>query len=369
MNLNIKAAIAVAIILLAVSLQSLKAQSGPWARYNGKMKGEALVRDSDGGYLKEVQSIVEGGGDVNWQLESGFSPLMAAAGGGHLEIVKFLIEKGADPNLKDSNGRTALDRAQLAGANDVVRYLRSLATQPVSAQKTDNQTVVIQPATAPAPAEMPATPPPVANNGTATPPAVAVIPAGKWPVFGTYKVGDRVKFFAGSWKSGTIVEVGVPGDNTGKLAAPKERRYLIGREGAANWNDWTDWGNVTGLTREPFWTSFFNGEWRLGETMAANTRVEGGYQRDEYTFHKASEALQVKSDNSYSWKTIGGKVINGTWRPAEDGAGIILINAYQGINWTLRNETNSTEENIRGLQTSRLTADGKMSIKAQRPIQ
>jgi hypothetical protein len=75
---------------------------------------------------------------------------------------------------------------------------------------------------------------------------------------------------------------------------------------------------------------------------------------------------ESETHNTYSWETIGGKVISGTWRPAEDG---VLLKAFQGIDWTLRNETNSAEENIRGLQTSRLTAEGKMSVKAQRPIQ
>jgi hypothetical protein len=36
MNFKIRAADAVAIILLAISPESLKAQTGPWAKYNGK---------------------------------------------------------------------------------------------------------------------------------------------------------------------------------------------------------------------------------------------------------------------------------------------------------------------------------------------
>src|SRR4051794_12100420 len=93
-------------------LDTANAQTGPWAKYDPKMKGEALIREADGGYLKEVQSIVEGGGDVNWQMEgSGLSPLMAASSGGHVEVVKFLLNTGADANRKDASGRTALQRA------------------------------------------------------------------------------------------------------------------------------------------------------------------------------------------------------------------------------------------------------------------
>lgn len=332
--------------------------AGPWAKYNGKMKGEALIRDSDGGYLKEVQSIVEGGGDVNWQMQgSGTTPLMAAAGGGHLDIVKFLIAKGADPKLKDINGRSALERAELAGANDVVRFLKSLGPNAAAPLKNE---AAIAPEAKLAPANNPAADTRPVNKGTAG--------SKSWAPFGSYKVGDQVKFFAGGWKTGTILETGPAGDYAVKSALPKERKYLIAREGAANWNDWTDWGNVTGLTREDYWTAFFTGDWRLGETMAVNTKTEGAYQRDEYSFHSASEALTVNGNGTYKWKTIDGKVINGSWRAADDGAGIVLLKAFQGINWTVRNETNSTEENIRGLQTARLTADGKMSIKAQRPV-
>src|SRR5690349_1342363 len=115
-----------ALALLLLIRDPLAAQSGPWARYDAKMKGEALVRDSDGGYLDEVKSIVEGGGDVNWRLEpSGLTPLMAAATAGHVEVVRFLLAKGARPEAKDARGMTALDRAARDGHKDVVALLRA----------------------------------------------------------------------------------------------------------------------------------------------------------------------------------------------------------------------------------------------------
>ncbi|NUR32729.1 MAG: ankyrin repeat domain-containing protein, partial [Gemmatimonadaceae bacterium] len=119
------ACIAASLVLLCPL--NLRAQSGPWAHSSPQLKGEALVRDADGGDLREMRLIVQGGGDVNWQLSpTGLTPLMAAASADHLEVVQFLIEHGADPSMRDSNGFPALERAQRYGANDVVRYLERL---------------------------------------------------------------------------------------------------------------------------------------------------------------------------------------------------------------------------------------------------
>lgn len=359
MNMRYRYVLLISCFLILVN--SLKAQTGPWAKYDNKMKGEALIRESDAGYLKEVQSIVAGGGDVNWQMQpSGLTALMAAASAGHIEVVKFLIKSGANANLKDANGRTALDRAKQKGATDIVTLLNPVTNSPA-------------PVIPPKKQQLPPIPKPVDTNTTKiTPPVVKPVKnnllKNSWAPFGTYTVGTKVLFFNGSWHTGTVIEIGTAGDYTRKNAVPGERKYLIAREGAPNWNEWTDWGRVTGLTRENFWTDYFLGEWKLGETMAVNTRTDGSYQRDEYSFHGAAEALQVNINHTFKWKTIDRKTITGTWKPAVDGAGIILLKAYQGQDWTLRNETNSVEENIRRLQGARLTATGKMSITAKRPL-
>ncbi|MDB5202979.1 MAG: Ankyrin repeat-containing protein [Ferruginibacter sp.] len=334
------------------------AQTGPWAKYDAKMKGEALIRESDGGYLKEIKSIVEGGGDVNWQMEgTGLTPLMAASSGGHTEVVRFLLAQGAKPELQDAYGRTAYDRAKLAKATTVMAVLTPLTKNPI-----------------PPPKKLPPVNPPVKPPVIPTPSPVLVslknAPKVKlpWAPFGSFKAGDKVAFFNGSWHTGTVLEVGAPGDYKVKNVAAGERKYLIAREGAPNWNDWTNWGSVTGIVREKYWTDFFLGDWCLGETMAVNTHTDGNYERDEYSFHGATEALQVNADNSYKWKTIDKKIITGKWIAATDGAGIILLKAYRGKDWTLRNETNAAEENIRGLQSARLTTDGVMSVTAKRGL-
>jgi ankyrin repeat protein len=93
--------------MITLCTLAVQAQTGPWARYDSKMKGEALISKADGGYLDEIKSIVEGGGDVNWQTHMGLTPLIAAVLAGKTEVVQYLLAQGADVSLRDQNGKSA----------------------------------------------------------------------------------------------------------------------------------------------------------------------------------------------------------------------------------------------------------------------
>ena len=359
------------VMVMLFGAATAQAQSGPWAKYDAKMKGDALLREASGGNLVEVQSIVQGGADVNWrQPDGGMTALMGAAQGGHADVVAFLLERGADPTIvwDFMGGMTALQLAKMGGNPEVIGLLQGASQGlPPPGVLPPNAAPGPRPGAAPAPAPVPA---PVAKPVPAPAPAPAPIAGterGGWPPFGTYRVGDRVQWRqSNGWFTGTISAIGVPGPTAGR-AEVYERKYRIADDRWGGDGDWWDWGAVAGLQREPFWTGFFVGDWRLGEVMAVNDRIEDGEGLTEFAYHSAAEALRVAADGTYAWKPLGAAEIRGRWIPAPDGPGIVLQRGVDGADWTLRNETNATEENIRGLQTARLTTDGKMSVAAQRP--
>ncbi|HEX8850356.1 MAG TPA: ankyrin repeat domain-containing protein [Gemmatimonadaceae bacterium] len=341
---------------LALFVPALHAQSGPWAHSSAQLKGEALVRDADGGDLPEIRLIVQGGGDVNWQLSpTGLTPLMAAASADHLEVVQFLIEHGADLSMTDANGFTALDRARRYGANDVVRYLSRVGTS----------------AAAPAPTPAPATQArgPVRATGAAMRDGRPISASPRdWPAFGSFRAGDTVRFHLSTgWRRGLVREVGTDSPRRGAVTCGA-KKYLVQSLEVSSATDCIDWGSVVALDRQPYWTRFFVGDWALGETMAANSRVVGGDVWTEYAHMGATEALRVNEDGSYVWKNRRGVVAQGKWDADPDGPGIVLHRGPRRLDWTLTNETNATAESIRGIESARLTARGQMSVAAKRPI-
>ncbi|NUO63734.1 MAG: ankyrin repeat domain-containing protein [Gemmatimonadaceae bacterium] len=351
------ACIAASLVLLCPL--NLRAQSGPWAHSSPQLKGEALVRDADGGDLREMRLIVQGGGDVNWQLSpTGLTPLMAAASADHLEVVQFLIEHGADPSMRDSNGFTALERAQRYGANDVVRYLERLgaSAEPVP-----------PPVPAPAPAAQARGPVRATGAAMRNGRPISASPH-DWPAFGSFRAGDTVRFHLSTgWRRGLVREVGTDAARRGSVTCGA-KKYLVESLEISNATDCIDWGSVVALDRQPYWTAFFAGDWALGETMAANSRVAGGDVWTEYSHMGATEALRVNANGTYVWKNRRGVVAQGQWAADPDGPGIILRRGPRRLDWTLTNETNAIAEGIRGIESARLTARGQMSVAAKRPI-
>jgi ankyrin repeat protein len=79
------------------------------------------------GSLKQGQSLLDQGINVNAKDKHGVTALWLASKFNHPEVVRLLLEKGADANTKDSYGVTALIEAASftpsGGKSEVMRPL------------------------------------------------------------------------------------------------------------------------------------------------------------------------------------------------------------------------------------------------------
>jgi len=87
-----------------------------------------------------VKYLVENGADVNYEDESGKSPLYNATEEGRIDIAKYLAEKGADVNWSDGNDMTLLHLASAEGQLEVVKYLIEEKGADVNCKDKDENT-------------------------------------------------------------------------------------------------------------------------------------------------------------------------------------------------------------------------------------
>lgn len=193
---------------------------------------------------------------------------------------------------------------------------------------------------------------------------------GKWATFASYKPGDTIIYFAAlKWKPGIIMETGKPYNATAKNTETSELQFKVAEGGDVTWPDWKDFSLVVKPQRESWWTEFFCGDWNLGEAMAVNTYTNGTTETTHFNYQKATEALRVLPNGSYTWKKDG-KTITGKWIALSDGPGIVLQKAYKGLDWKFINQSNAITMHIRKLENGRLFPDGgtELSKAATRPM-
>ena len=82
-----------------------------------------FVLNASKGKLLEVKKYLNLGGDVNVQVEEGWTALMAASAMGHERVVERLLLAGADPDLQNQTGATALMYAVSGEHTEVVKML------------------------------------------------------------------------------------------------------------------------------------------------------------------------------------------------------------------------------------------------------
>ena len=85
---------------------------------------EAIEEDQD---VNKVRELIEAGYyHVDFTVEEGCTPLIAAVLIGNLEIVKLLVKLGADVNIKDMHFETALFYAKFNELQEIAEYLEPL---------------------------------------------------------------------------------------------------------------------------------------------------------------------------------------------------------------------------------------------------
>jgi Raf kinase inhibitor-like YbhB/YbcL family protein len=72
-----------------------------------------------------VALLVARGANVNAKDNDGWTPMIKAASAGHVEIVRLLLDKGADMDVADSQGRTAWMYAAMGNHVDIADLFRA----------------------------------------------------------------------------------------------------------------------------------------------------------------------------------------------------------------------------------------------------
>ena len=93
------------------------------------MNRELMVASAYG-HLWRVKALVEGGANVNWRDEEGYTPLTGAAQHGHVQVVEYLLSRFAAVNPSDRTGYTPLMWAAQEGHVGVVEMLLRRGANP-----------------------------------------------------------------------------------------------------------------------------------------------------------------------------------------------------------------------------------------------
>lgn len=277
--------------------------------------------------------------------------VFAAAAAGDMKALAGFLDDGFDPNYR-RGGRTALAHAVLSSRTEAVRLLLSRGADPATtyhdqdvvgyerpralaeiARSTGKTEIAAllgersarrEPAVAPSASPVPV---PKARPGSAP---TSPVGASKWAHPDSFSANDEIIFTTSGgveWRPGRIVEVG-----SGEYV----KLYLVEEPNGSR--HYVDWNRVTSTKRQPYWTSFFVGDWDINTGIASNFRSDG---RDVYHIVSGGmrlPPLRVNSDGSYVWST-GAATVRGKWIMRDDAPGIVLLDGDKGADWKLVNST------------------------------
>ena len=253
---------------------------------------------------QEVADLIAQGVDVNAANSGGYTPLMMAATYGCEEAARLLLEAGADVTIKHPSFG---DAAALAKMNRYPKLQAMIEGKGAGARQPPQQQ---------------------AQQTAAPPTAPATKGTNAWPRSGHYQVGQEVLFSgtAGkTWDRGVIKSIDpVYGYNIDGWTGSYDPFFVVATE------------------REPFWTGYFVGDWKVSVPMAMGAVTDGRYVSRTVTGGMRLPPLRINADGTYSWRVQqakGEQLVRGRWEANPEGPGVILKAAEKGADWLVYNNS------------------------------
>ncbi|MDX6749134.1 ankyrin repeat domain-containing protein [Geminicoccaceae bacterium 1502E] len=314
----------------ALAVAMLQASPAP-ARSVDEMKLLAAAKDC---YPREVVELLDRGVSIESRSTGGHTPLIMAASNGCSEVVRILIERGADLEARDDMGLTAREAARINQERGIMAALDAAA-----AGKAGPPAAAPQPQPQPQPQprdagqrEQPPRPRVAEPRPPAPPQAMPAAAPARWPAPGSYAVGQTVRYRSGGnlWHTGVVTRV--------------DPRYGYDIEGETGSIDPL---HVAGMEREPFWTGWFLGDWRVTVPVASEVMTDGIDLYRVYHGGLPLPPLRINADGTWSWRFVEGKgerLHEGRWSPRPDAPGIYLENGPNGVRWEIYSNSYSRSE-------------------------
>ena len=155
----------------------------------------------------------------------------------------------------------------------------------------------------------------------------------EWPRLGQYKVGERV-LYSGSggktWEPATIKSIDPKyGYNFPEVSGSSDAYFVVSTK------------------REPFWTQWFIGDWKVTVPTAMNLMTDGRNVFRVVSGGMRLPPLRILADGSYHWRYEQNgeeKLIKGRWVENPNGPGVILKSAAEGADWLVYNNSRTNSE-------------------------
>lgn len=289
------------ILRIGIAAAALAWSAGGWAQDVKDMQLSAAARECR---PEEIADLIAQGADVNATNSGGYTPLMMAATYGCEEAARILLRNGADVTIKHPSFGDAAAQAKM---NRYPKLQALIEGQRAGPDQTSTQS---------------------AKQTPAPKAASPVSGARAWPKLGHYKVGQQVLFSgtAGkTWDSGVIKSIDpVYGYNIDGWTGSYDPFFVVGTE------------------REPFWTGYFVGDWKVSVPMAMGAVTDGRYVYRTVTGGLRLPPLRINADGTYLWRVQKGnqeQLIRGRWEPNPKGPGVVLKAAEKGADWLVYNNS------------------------------